>query len=120
MKNVHLDIKAKFGVVIAVVLAAVGVCAWSGLHAIGTLDGHAKTLFGRDFDGMKTINELNVQLGHVQDEAVQAVDQAQFDEDLVDGDERGLGGYDEREQQELAETPVEPGGADRQGVGDHT
>jgi methyl-accepting chemotaxis protein len=72
MKNVHLDIKAKFGVVIAVVLASVGLCAWSGLHAIGALDGHAKTLFGRDFDGMKTINELNVELGHVQDEAVQA------------------------------------------------
>src|SRR5690349_11086012 len=72
MKNVHLDIKAKFGVVIAVVLASVGLCAWSGLHAIGALDNHAKTLFTRDFDGMKTINELNVQLGHVQDESVQA------------------------------------------------
>src|SRR4051794_34763462 len=72
MKRIHLDIKAKFGVVIAVVLASVGLCAWSGLHAIGAVDKHAKTLFARDFDGMKTISELNVQLGHVQDESVQA------------------------------------------------
>src|SRR3954469_3045214 len=72
MKRIHLDIKAKFGVVIAVVLASVGLCAWSGLHAIGAVDTHAKTLFQRDFDGMKTISQLNVQFGHVQDESVQA------------------------------------------------
>jgi methyl-accepting chemotaxis protein len=72
MKHLKLDIKAKFGIVMAVVLVAVAVIGWSGLRTINGLDGHAETLFGRDFDGMKTISELNVQLGHVQDEAVQA------------------------------------------------
>src|SRR5919201_2247918 len=72
MKRINLDIKAKFGVVMAVVLAAVALCGWSGLHAISGLNGHAKTLYSRDLDGMRTINQLNVQLGHVQDESVQA------------------------------------------------
>ena len=80
MKRINLDIKSKFGVVIAVVLASVGICAWSGLHTINSLDSHAETLFGRDFDGMKTINELNVELGHVQDEAVQATVTGSADE----------------------------------------
>jgi methyl-accepting chemotaxis protein len=72
MKNVKLDIKAKFGVVMAVVLAAVALCGWSGLHGISGLNGHVKTLYSRDLAGMRTINELNVELGHVQDESVQA------------------------------------------------
>src|ERR1051326_6326740 len=70
MKRINLDIKAKFGVVIAVVLAAVAVCGWSGIHATSGLNTHVKTLYNRDFSGMRTIADLNVQLGHVQDEAV--------------------------------------------------
>src|SRR5215467_12631141 len=70
MKRIKLDIKAKFGVLIAVVLAAVALCGRSGIHANNGLNNHVKTLFGRDFDGMRTIADLNVQLGHVQDEAV--------------------------------------------------
>src|SRR3954470_11939231 len=65
-----LDIKAKFGIVIGVVLLAVVLCGWSGIHAAGGLNSHVKTLYSRDFSGMRTIAELNVQLGHVQDEAV--------------------------------------------------
>jgi methyl-accepting chemotaxis protein len=72
LKQLQLDIKAKFGIVIGAVLVAVCLIAWSGIHTVGGVDSHAKTLFGRDFDGMKTINALNVQLGHVQDESVQA------------------------------------------------
>jgi methyl-accepting chemotaxis protein len=72
MNRINLDIKAKFAVVIAVVLAAVALCGWSGLHAISGLNGHAKSLYSRDLASMRIINELNVQLGHVQDEAVQA------------------------------------------------
>jgi methyl-accepting chemotaxis protein len=70
MKRIKLDIKAKFGVVIAVVLAAVAICGWSGVHATNGLNGHVKTLYNTDFAGMRTIADLNVQLGHVQDEAV--------------------------------------------------
>src|SRR3954470_14132819 len=65
-----LDIKAKFGIVIGVVLLAVVLCGWSGIHAAGGLNSHVKTLYSRDFSGMRTIADLNVQLGHVQDEAV--------------------------------------------------
>ena len=72
MKRIKLDIKAKFAIVIGAVLVAIGLIAWSGINTVNGVDNHAKTLFGRDFDGMKTINALNVQLGHVQDEAVQA------------------------------------------------
>jgi len=70
MKRIKLDIKAKFGVVIGVVLVAVALCGWSGIHATNGLNGHVKTLYNSDFSGMRTIAELNVQLGHVQDEAV--------------------------------------------------
>ena len=38
MKRIKLDIKAKFGVVIAVVLAAVAVAGWAGLRTINKLD----------------------------------------------------------------------------------
>ena len=65
-----LDIKAKFGIVIGVVLLAVVLCGWSGIHATNGLNSHVKTLYTRDFNGMRTIADLNVQLGHVQDEAV--------------------------------------------------
>src|SRR2546423_6790348 len=64
-----LDIKAKFGIVIGVVLLAVVLCGWSGIHATNGLNSHVKTLYTRDFNGMRTIADLNVQLGHVQDEA---------------------------------------------------
>ena len=70
MKRIKLDIKAKFGVVIAVVLAAVAVAGWAGLRTINKLDTHAETLYETDFSGMRTIADLNVQYGHVQDEAV--------------------------------------------------
>jgi methyl-accepting chemotaxis protein len=70
MQRIKLDIKGKFGVVIALVLASVAVAGWAGLHGVSGLDGHAKTLYERDFDGMRTIADLNVQYGHVQDEAV--------------------------------------------------
>jgi methyl-accepting chemotaxis protein len=70
MKRINLDIKAKFGVVIAVVIAAIALCGWSGIHASNGLNGHVKTLYSTDFAGMRTIADLNVQLGHVQDEAV--------------------------------------------------
>ncbi|HEY1594033.1 MAG TPA: methyl-accepting chemotaxis protein [Thermoleophilaceae bacterium] len=70
MKHLKLDIKAKFGVLIAVVLGAVALCGWSGIHSTNGLNGHVKTLYNRDFAGMRTIADLNVQLGHVQDEAV--------------------------------------------------
>ncbi len=70
MKRIKLDIKAKFAVVIAVVLAAVAICGWSGIHATNGLNGHVRTLYNTDFAGMRTIADLNVQLGHVQDEAV--------------------------------------------------
>jgi methyl-accepting chemotaxis protein len=70
MKRIKLDMKAKFGVVIAVVLAAVALCGWSGIHANNGLNGHVKTLYSTDFAAMRTIADLNVQLGHVQDEAV--------------------------------------------------
>jgi len=70
MKRIKLDIKAKFGVVIAVVLAAVAICGWSGVHANNGLNGHVKSLYNVDFAGMRTMADLNVQLGHVQDEAV--------------------------------------------------
>jgi methyl-accepting chemotaxis protein len=70
MKRIKLDIKAKFGVVIAVVLAAVAICGWSGVHATNGLNGHVKSLYNTDFSGMRTIADLNVQIGHVQDEAV--------------------------------------------------
>src|SRR3954447_21834995 len=64
-----LDIKAKFGIVIGVVLLAVVLCGWSGIHATNGLNSHVKTLYSRDFSGMRTIADLNVQLGYVQDEA---------------------------------------------------
>jgi nitrogen fixation protein FixH len=70
MKRFSLDIKAKFGVVIAVVLAAVAICGWSGIHASNGLNSHVKTLYDKQFAGMRTIAELNVNLGHIQDEAV--------------------------------------------------
>jgi methyl-accepting chemotaxis protein len=70
MKRIKLDIKAKFGVVIAVVLAAVAICGWSGIHAVNGLNGHVKTLYSEDLAGMRTIADLNVGIGHVQDEAV--------------------------------------------------
>jgi methyl-accepting chemotaxis protein len=67
---IKLGITAKFGVMMAVVLAAVALCAWSGIHANNGLNNHLKTIYTRDFDGMRTIADLNVQIGHVQDEAV--------------------------------------------------
>jgi methyl-accepting chemotaxis protein len=70
MKRIKLDIKAKFGVVMAVVLAAVAVAGWAGLRTISKLDTHAETLYEADFSGMRVIADLNVQYGHVQDEAV--------------------------------------------------
>src|ERR671937_1169091 len=70
MNRVKLDIKAKFGVVIGVVLLAVALCGWSGIHATNGLDNHVKTLYGTNFGGMRTIADLNVQIGHIQDEAV--------------------------------------------------
>jgi methyl-accepting chemotaxis protein len=70
MNHIKLGIKAKFGVVMAVVLAAVVVAGWAGLHGVSGLDSHAKTLYQRDFGGMRTIADLNVQFGHIQDEAV--------------------------------------------------
>jgi len=78
-----LDIKAKFGIVIGVVLLAVVLCGWSGIHATNGLNSHVKTLYSRDFSGMRTIADLNVQLGHVQDEAVNFTltgDQGESDE----------------------------------------
>ena len=69
MKRINLDIKAKFGVVIAVVLGAVALCGWSGIHATNGLNNHVKTLYRANFGGMRTIADLNVQIGHVQDEA---------------------------------------------------
>jgi methyl-accepting chemotaxis protein len=70
MNGIKFDLKAKFGVVMAVVLAAVAVAGWAGLRAINGLDTHAETLYEKDFSGMRTIADLNVQFGHVQDEAV--------------------------------------------------
>jgi methyl-accepting chemotaxis protein len=70
MKHLKLDIKAKFGLIIVVVLGAVALCGWSGIHSTNGLHSHLKTLYNRDFAGMSTIADLNVQLGHVQDEAV--------------------------------------------------
>jgi methyl-accepting chemotaxis protein len=70
MKHLKLDIKAKFGVLMAVVIAAVAICGWSGIHAVNGVNGHVKSLYNGDFAGMRTIADLNVQLGHVQDEAV--------------------------------------------------
>jgi hypothetical protein len=70
MQRIKLDIKGKFGVVIALVLASVAVAGWAGLHAINGLDTSAETLYEQDFSGMRTIADLNVQFGHVQDEAV--------------------------------------------------
>ena len=68
-----LDIKAKFGIVIGVVLLAVVLCGWSGIHATNGLNSHVKTLYTRDFNGMRTIADLNVQIGHVQDESTNFV-----------------------------------------------
>jgi methyl-accepting chemotaxis protein len=65
-----LGISAKFGVMMGVVLIAVAICGWSGIHSGSGLNGHVKTLYNRDFSGMRTIADLNVQLGHVQDEEV--------------------------------------------------
>jgi methyl-accepting chemotaxis protein len=70
MQRIKLDIKGKFGVVIALVLASVAVAGWAGLHGINGLDTSAERLYEKDFSGMRTIADLNVQFGHVQDEAV--------------------------------------------------
>jgi len=70
MNNVKLDIKAKFGVVIALVLASVAIAGWAGLRTINGLDTHNETLYQTDFTGMRLIADLNVNIGHVQDEAV--------------------------------------------------
>jgi methyl-accepting chemotaxis protein len=70
MHRIKLDIKAKFGVVMVLVLAAVAIAGWAGLRTINGLDTHNETLYETDFTGMRTIADLNVGIGHIQDEAV--------------------------------------------------